>query len=169
MKKEYSKYFWNLNKQALEKVEAIFKNPEHPKFNMYMAIFLSRCQKPKELFSLIEKESFINFWPKLKRYWHKVSPKSTFIDWWQTIYEQLLENKGLSVKKTSGVAPSVLIKIGKTLRKARIDKGLSQKDLALQVGMKQPDISKIEEGKTNVTLLTLSAICKALKTKKIEF
>jgi DNA-binding Xre family transcriptional regulator len=169
MKKEYSKYFWNLNKRALEKVEAIFKNPKHPKFNMYMATFLSRCQNPKEFFSLVEKEKFIKFWPKFSKYWRKISPESTFIDWWQTIYEQLLEEKGLSVKKPFGKSPPVLIKVGKILKKARIDKGFSQKDLALQVGMKQPDISKIEEGKANITLLTLSIICKALKIKKVEF
>lgn len=169
MKKEYAKYFWDLNQKALENIEKIFKAPNHPKFNMYMVTFLSRCQDPKELFSLIAKENFIDFWPKLKNYWRKVSPESTFIDWWQTIYEQLLEGKGLSVKKPSGIAPSVLIKVGKILKKARIDKGYSQKDLALQVGMKQPDISKIEEGKANITLVTLSTICKVLEVKKIEF
>jgi DNA-binding Xre family transcriptional regulator len=169
MKKEYSKYFWNLNKQALEEVEAIFKNPEYPKFNMYMATFLSRCQNPKEFFSLVEKEKFIKFWPKFSKYWRKISPESTFIDWWQTIYEQLLERKGVSIKSSLGKGPAVLIKIGKTLRKARVDKNLSQKDLALQVGMKQPDISKIEEGKANITLLTFFTICKVLEIKKVEF
>jgi DNA-binding Xre family transcriptional regulator len=169
MKKEYAKYFWDLNQKALKNIEKIFKNPNHPKFNMYMVTFLSRCQNPKELFSLVKREDFINFWPKLKKYWRKVSPQSTFIDWWQTIYEQLLAEKGLSVKKPSGTAPSVLIKVGKILKKVRIDKGYSQKDLALQVGMKQPDISKIEEGKANITLVTLYTICKVLEVKKIEF
>ncbi len=169
MKKEYAKYFWDLNQKALENIEKIFKDPNHPKFNMYMVTFLSRCQNPKELFSLVKREDFINFWPKLKKYWRKVSPESTFIDWWQTIYEQLLEEKGLSVKNPSGTAPSVLVKVGKTLKKARIDKGYSQKDLALQVGMKQPDISRIEEGKANITLVTLYTICKVLEVKKIEF
>lgn len=169
MKKEYTKYFWDLNQKALENIEKIFKDPDHPKFKMYMATFLSRCQDPQELFSLVEKESFIDFWPRLKKYWRKTSPESTFIDWWQTIYEQLLEEKGLSVKKPSGKSPPVLIKVGKILRKARINEGFSQKDLALQVGMKQPDISKIEEGKANITLLTLSTICKVLKIKNIDF
>jgi transcriptional regulator with XRE-family HTH domain len=38
---------------------------------------------------------------------------------------------------------------------ARIQKGLSQKQLALRIGMKKPDISRIEEGKKNITLFTL--------------
>ncbi len=168
MKKEYLKYFWNLNKKALGEIEGIFKNPNHPKFNTRMADFLSGCQSPKELFSLVEKEKFIDFWPKLSKYWRKVSPESTFIDWWQTVYEQLLEKKGVSVKKLSGMGSAGLLKVGKSLREARIEKGLSQKDLALRVGMKQPDISKIEEGKSNITLLTLFTLCKVLEIKKIE-
>lgn len=169
MKKEYSKYFWNLNEKALAEIPEIFKNPNHPKFNVRMADFLSRCQKPKELFSLVEKENFIQFWPKLSKYWRKISPESTFIDWWQTIYEQLLEEKGALLRRPFGVDSSALVKVGKNLKKTRINRGLSQKGLALQVGMKQPDISKIEEGKANITLLTLFALCKVLEIKKIEF
>ncbi len=168
MKKEYSKYFWSLNKESLEEVESVFKDPSLPKFNMYMVTLLSRCQNPKELFRLINKHTFIKSWPKVKGYWQKVSPQPTFINWWQTIYERLLEEKGLVVKKTSGKVSSLLLKVGKTLKKARVEKGFSQKELALQTGVKQPDISKIEEGKKNITLLTLFTLCRVLGIKKID-
>lgn len=168
MKKTYSKYFWNLNEKALEEIEQIFQNSNHPKFKMHMVTFLSRCQNPKELFALVKKDSFIKFWPKVKKYWKKVSGHSDFIDWWQTICEQLLQGKGLAVKRPSGKPLPSLLKVGEKIKKARIEKGFSQKELALQAGMKQPDISKIEEGKKNITLLTLSILCKVLEIKKIE-
>jgi len=44
---------------------------------------------------------------------------------------------------------------------------LSQKDLSLIVGIKQPEISKIEDGKKNITILTLAKFCKVLNIKKI--
>ena len=59
-------------------------------------------------------------------------------------------------------------KIGKTVRSARLERGLSQSELALRVGMKQPDISRIEEGRKNITLSTLSRLCKELDIKKLD-
>jgi predicted transcriptional regulator len=37
-----------------------------------------------------------------------------------------------------------------------VDQGLSQKELSLVIGVKQPEISKIEEGKKNITMSTLN-------------
>jgi len=54
------------------------------------------------------------------------------------------------------------------IRDARIQKGLSQKQLALRIGMKQPDISRIEEGKKNITLFTLTRLCKVLGIEEID-
>jgi transcriptional regulator with XRE-family HTH domain len=61
------------------------------------------------------------------------------------------------------------LKIGKLIKKRRIEKGWSQQELAYRVGINQPDISKIEEGKKNITLITLFRICKVLGIRKIEF
>ncbi|MBU0549493.1 MAG: helix-turn-helix transcriptional regulator [Candidatus Omnitrophica bacterium] len=55
------------------------------------------------------------------------------------------------------------------VREARVEKGLSQSELAFRIGMKQPDISMIEKGKNNITLETLTRLCKVLEIKKIEF
>ena len=44
---------------------------------------------------------------------------------------------------------------------------MSQSELALKVGIKQPHISKIEEGKMNITLSTLMRICKALEISNL--
>ena len=169
MKKQnfaYSKYFWDLNKTALKETADILKNPEHDRFQSRAIRILSRCQDPKELFSIIPKENFVKTWPKLRKYWVKIDKGSDFIDWWQTIYEEILKAQGKTKKVTGG--PSSLFKgIGIKIREARIGKEMSQRDLALSVGMRQPDISKIEEGKKNITLETLARICKCLDIREI--
>ena len=68
-----------------------------------------------------------------------------------------------------GMARSGLfLKIGELIEDKRIRKGWSQQDLAARAGMKQPDISKIEQGKKNITLETLGSLSKILGIKKIE-
>lgn len=164
----YFKYFWDLNEEALRETGKILKDPKHPKFIFRMVALLSRCQKPKELFSLISKKEFLTQWPKIRRYWFKISRNSDFRDWWETIYEQILQNSEDIRKKTPREKLDLLIKTGKLIKKARVQKGWSQKELALRIGMRQPDISTIEEGKKNVTLKTLSVLCEVLEIKVIN-
>lgn len=60
------------------------------------------------------------------------------------------------------------------IKKARINKGLSQMELAFEIGMDQHYISKIETGKLNVSLDTLLKVVQHLdcfievKLKRIE-
>lgn len=164
-----SKYFWGLNKQALKETERILKNPEHPKFAARLVTLLSRCDQPKELFSLVSKKEFVGVWPRVKSYWLKIEPRSDFRAWWETIYEQLLQEYKLKQKKPIGGSPALFSKIGRMIREARVEKGLSQKGLAIRLGMKQPDISMIEKGRKNITLDTLARLSKVLEIKKIEF
>jgi len=65
------KYFWSLNKKALKKVKKILRNPEHPKFVSYAFTLLSQCDIPKEVFSVIKKEHFIEYWPEIRKYWNR--------------------------------------------------------------------------------------------------
>ena len=163
-----SKYFWSLNKKALKETEKILKDFQHPKFAARMVTFLSRCDQPKELFSLISKEEFIKVWPKIKSYWLKIASTSDFRAWWETIHEQLLEEYRNKQKRPKGKSFALFLKIGKLIREARIEKGLSQRELAFKTGMKQPDISMIEKGKKNITMETLTCLCKILEIKKLE-
>lgn len=162
-----AKYFWDLNKTALKETKRILKNPKHPKFITRMVTFMSRCDRTRELFSLISRKEFIEIWPKLKAHWLKVARESDFRDWWQVIYEQLLEKYGRRQRSAHPEQSILFFKIGKTIKEARIQKGLSQKELSSIVGVRQPDISKIEEGKKNITLKTLFALSRALNIKKI--
>jgi DNA-binding Xre family transcriptional regulator len=162
------KYFWDLNESALEDTERILGNPNHPRFTARMVTLLARCDKPRELFSLLPRKDFMEAWPKIRSYWLKQTRRSDFRDWWETIYEQIVEQHHHIEKKAKGETPTSFRTIGRIIKEKRIEKGLSQKQLALAVSMKQPDVSNVEEGKKNITLFTLIRLCKALDIKHIE-
>ena len=163
-----SKYFWDLNKKALRETKRIIRTPKHPRFIPKITTFLSRCDQPRELFSLISKRDFVKTWPKIRAYWLKLGQESDFRDWWETIYEELLGRYKFRHKVPKGKPSALFSNIGRTIRETRIQKGLSQKELSLIIGMKQPDISTIEKGGKNITLETLSRLCKVLEIKKID-
>lgn len=162
-----SKYFWDLNDKAAKEAEIVLRQPHHPKFIARLVSLLSRCDKPKELFSLISKDEFMEIWPKARAYWIKTARESDFRDWWQTIYEQLLREYKIKEPRSKGGSSVLFLRIGRMLREARLRKGLSQNQLALKTGMKQPDISNIEEGNKNITLGTLTSLCKVLEIKSL--
>ena len=163
-----AKYFWDLNEAALKETERIIKSPGHPRFNARMVTLLSRCDKPSELFAVLPKENFMEAWPKIRTYWLKHTRRSDFRDWWETMYEQMVEQHHHRLKKVKGEAPASFRDIGRLIKERRIEKGLSQKQLALAVHMKQPDVSRVEEGKKNITIFTLIRLCKALGIRQIE-
>lgn len=163
-----AKYFWDLKDESLKQTEKILKNSNHPQFNKRMVTYLSRCDSPKELFMIAGKERFLGFWPGIRSYWIKHVRRSDARDWWETIYEQLSEKYHGKKSTTKGSKAAFFIKTGKTIKEKRIAMGLTQKQLALQLAMKQPDVSKIEEGKKNITLFTLLRICKILAIKTIH-
>jgi UDP-N-acetylglucosamine 1-carboxyvinyltransferase len=167
-KLDMAKYFWSLNRAALREVEFTIKNPAHRRFPERMVTFLSRCNKPKELFSLISRQQFIESWPRIKTYWKKSARQSDFRSWWQTVYEQILEDYRARQIRPKGSPATAFIKIGKIIKEARIKKALSQNELAGKAMMKQPDISMIEEGKQNITIDTLIRLCRILGIKKID-
>ncbi|MBU2540275.1 MAG: helix-turn-helix domain-containing protein [Candidatus Omnitrophica bacterium] len=163
-----AKYFWDLKEGALRETKKILKNSQHPKFTMRMATFLSRCDKPKELFSVISKKEFVKIWPKIRVYWVKRIRQSEFRDWWETIYEQLLDEYQHKQKRAEGKTPAFFREFGKLIKEARVEKGLSQKQLAFRIGMKQPDISRVEEGKKNITMFTLIRLSRILGIKRVD-
>ena len=163
-----AQYFWDLKEESLKEIENILKNPKHPQFASRMTVLLSRCDKPEELFSIFSKAQFLDVWPDVRAYWMKRDRRSPFREWWQTLYEQLCESTRDQAIKVKGEAPFFFRKLGQAIKEARIQKGWSQKQLALRIGMRQPDISKIEEGKKNVTLFTLMRLCKMLEIRRVD-
>lgn len=152
-----AKYFWSLNEKALKETPKILKDPDHPQYLSRVFILLSRCDRPKELFSLMGRQQFIETWPQVRRYWLKSGQAKDFRVWWETIYEELVGR----TKKKTGELPAEMGKIGETIKKERGKKGWSQADLAKRTGISQPEISRIEKGK-DITVLTLVRLCNVL-------
>lgn len=62
----------------------------------------------------------------------------------------------------------ILQKFGTKLRLMRLDKALSQQDLAECIGADKSYISGLENGTRNPTLTTLQRICEVLETNLSE-
>lgn len=154
------KYFWNLNDAAFKETRAILKNPSHPKYPQRVTAILSRTNKPKEVFGVIPREQFVESWPVIRKYWFKVGGSEEFRSWWETVYEQI------SNARTAKPSGNALKEVGKIIRDKRVDKGWSQKDLAVKTGVDQPYISKIEKG-AGMEVPTLIKICRALGIKSV--
>jgi len=58
--------------------------------------------------------------------------------------------------------------VGKSLKKVRLSKNLSQLDLAVLCDMEKTSISRIENGRTNITLRTIYKLSYTLNIKYSE-
>jgi len=56
-----------------------------------------------------------------------------------------------------------LTNLGAKIKELRITKNISQKDLAMECNFEKASMSRIEAGKTNITVLTLYKIINALE------
>jgi transcriptional regulator with XRE-family HTH domain len=54
-------------------------------------------------------------------------------------------------------------RLGARIQKLRLEKGLSQEDLAFEAGLHRTYISHVERGSRNITVLGLFKIAKGLK------
>jgi transcriptional regulator with XRE-family HTH domain len=61
-----------------------------------------------------------------------------------------------------------LAELGHRIKKVRLRKGMTQNELAVRCEFEKASMSRIESGKTNLTLLTLRKITKALDVDFIE-
>jgi transcriptional regulator with XRE-family HTH domain len=65
--------------------------------------------------------------------------------------------------------PKFLTSLGARIRELRLKKNLTQNELAMLCNFEKASMSRIESGKTNVTILTLKKISKALDVELVEF
>ncbi len=63
---------------------------------------------------------------------------------------------------------SLQIKVGKRIREIRIEKNISQQDLAAKCNFEKSNMSRLESGRSNATLSTLEIVAKSLGVKVIE-
>ncbi len=59
--------------------------------------------------------------------------------------------------------------LGLRIKELRIKKNISQKDLAMECNFEKASMSRIESGKTNITILTLYKIMTALEADVKDF
>lgn len=63
---------------------------------------------------------------------------------------------------------SLQIKVGKRIQEIRIEKNISQQDLAAKCNFEKSNMSRLEAGRANATLSTLEIVSKALEIDVIE-
>lgn len=55
-----------------------------------------------------------------------------------------------------------LINLGNKFRKARIEAGISQSELANKIGKDQPSINRLEKGNVNPSYMYMEEVCEGL-------
>lgn len=63
----------------------------------------------------------------------------------------------------------ILITLGKKLKSLRVEKAFTQEKLAFTIGVEISQISRIERGIINTTVLTIHKIAEALQVSPKEF
>jgi len=61
-----------------------------------------------------------------------------------------------------------LCRIGVNIKNIRTEKNISQQDLAAACNFEKSNMSRIEAGRTNLTIGTLLKICEALQVKLVD-
>lgn len=59
-------------------------------------------------------------------------------------------------------------KVGKRIQQIRIEKNISQQDLASKCNFEKSNLSRLEKGNANATLSTLEKVCDALQIDYVE-
>lgn len=59
-------------------------------------------------------------------------------------------------------------KVGKRIQEIRIEKKISQQELATKCSFEKSNLSRLENGNANATLSTLEKVCDALQIDYIE-
>ena len=59
-------------------------------------------------------------------------------------------------------------KVGKRIQEIRIEKNITQQDLAAKCNFEKSNMSRLEKGNANATLSTLEQVCDALQIDYVE-
>jgi DNA-binding XRE family transcriptional regulator len=158
----------------ISEAKKILKNPDHRDFIPLAALLLARNSEPRMVFKeYLDPITFCRRWAEIKKRMSKDRWQSRRIVFWQAIFEKLKERykgQGISLReRRTGFRDDICREVGQKLRDIRQKKGLSQKALAKELGVSQQLISRIENGKENISLIVLKKIVRALgKDVKIE-
>jgi len=163
-----SNWLWDI-KTSINEVRKILRNPKNEKFLKFSALLLSRENSPKEVFTgYIKPEDFCHNWRLIKKVMRKDNWNDPRIDFWQAIYEKLVEKYRRNKIQINGFEKEIkpideLCKTtGRKIENTRRQKGFTQKQLARRMKVSQQLISRVESGGENISLTTLKKIATAL-------
>lgn len=158
-------WLWDSRLKASE-ARKILADRNHPKFDSYAEKLLARINKPKTVFGLLDKLTFCQKWPTIKKRLQKDQWLKNRILFWQTIYElvhQKLREEGIAIREErSETIPAARMKLANEIKNIRLSSGLTQKGIAQKLGVIQQYISKIETGHENLSVDTLQRLADIL-------
>ncbi len=153
------------------RVKEILKKEDHPKFDIYAEKLFSRINDPKMAFSLVDKVVFCKKWPSIKKRMRKDRWLRDRVVFWQTIYERIyegLKESGIKIRSTQETdIPAQRLKLSQQIRDIRMKLGYTQGGIAKRLGAIQQYISKIETGRENVSVDTLTRIADAFHKRLV--
>lgn len=118
---------------------------------------------------IIPKETFRQEWPEIKRAWRKKGVGLDYLSWWDAIYANLIRAGGAGGKRIDSSARAEYMRhIGEQIKRARLSRGWTQKELADRIGADQRNISAMENGKSNMTMATFVKVARALGIGQID-
>ncbi len=156
-------WLWDTN-ISVEEIQVILKDPQNERFVSIAALLLSRKNTPKEIFAeYLDQKIFVQNWVRIKRQMRKDSWNDPRIVFWQAVYEKVASGfkaKGIAIRPTKEVKAvnDLARQIVEILKANRKKLNLTQKELADRIGISQQIISRIEKGRDDMRLLTLSRV-----------
>ena len=160
-------WLWDKNISKKQAVR-ILRNPKHPQFIFLSSTLLSRKNVPQEVFQdYLQPDEFCRHWAKIKRKMRQDAWNNPRIEFWQAVYEKLLEKfraKGINIftEGKEGTVNAFCFEIGQRIKTLRKDRKLTQEMLSKKLNISQQMISRIESGGENISILTLKKIIEKL-------
>lgn len=150
-----------------EEIKRVFSDVNNPQFIPLAALLLSRSNSAQDVFKeYLQQKEFFLLWLRIKRQMRKNSWNDPRIEYWQAIYDTLKKKpEFIKLRPANKFAEAPLPihrEIGTKIREARKRSGFTQQKLAEKLNISQQIISRIESGKQNVSVKTLSRICENL-------
>jgi DNA-binding XRE family transcriptional regulator len=168
---ENTAIFWDKNTN-LNKIKAILKNEQNPRFVEFSSLLLARNNQPKLVFAAyLGKKLFVRNWTKIKRRMRENSWNDPKIIFWEEIYKAVKEDPKFKVFRPEKSRPldtdPEISRLCLQIKTQRKQLGLTQRDLAKKTGLSQQAISFAEQGYANISLRTLKKVTDALSLKLV--
>ncbi|MFP4473853.1 MAG: helix-turn-helix domain-containing protein [Candidatus Omnitrophota bacterium] len=163
-----TEWLWDIKLDESE-ARAILKDPDNKRFVTTAARLFARTGDPKKAFDLIDKTDFVQNWTRIKKRLRSDKWSAQRLEFWQSVYEVIAEDlkkSGLSLRQAdTKIAGELCAQIGDKLRTRRKQLGLTQRQLAEKLGVSQQVVSHVENGKDNISVLTLKRFADALNSR----